>query len=99
MNGPLIKVNGSGSALNVTGALVEFGTAGATSTIIMRNGLCSGTCATKGASSINVLEQTGGTITISGTDVKNPSLGSFDVGATDAVIQARNSGSVNIQGN
>jgi len=97
VNGPLIKVDGSGSALDVTGALVNFGGTGG-NTIIVRNGLCGGTCATKGASSINVLEQTGGTITISGTDVKNPSLGSFDVGSTDAVIQARN-GSVTIQGN
>jgi hypothetical protein len=70
-----------------------------TSTIIVRNGLCSETCATKGASSINVLEQTSGTIIISGTDIKNPSFGSIDVGSTDAVIQASNSGSVNIQGN
>ncbi len=99
VNGPLIKVDGSGSALNVTGALVEFGTAGATSTIIVRNGLCSGSCATKGASSINILEQTSGTITISGTDIQNPSFGSIDVGSTDAVIQVRNSGTVTIQGN
>ncbi len=98
VNGPLIKVDGSGSALDVTGALVNFGGTGA-STIIVRNGLCSGTCATKGASSINILEQTSGTITISGTDIKNPSFGSIDVGSTDAVIQVSNSGSVNIQGN
>ncbi len=98
VNGPLIKVDGSGSALDVTGALVNFGGTGG-NTIIVRNGLCSGTCATKGASSINVLEQTSGTITISGTDIKNLSFGSIDVGSTDAVIQVRNSGTVTIQGN
>jgi len=98
VNGPLIKVDGSGSALDVTGALVNFGGTGG-NTIIVRNGLCSGTCATKGASSINILEQTSGTISISGIPVKNSNLGSFDVGPTDAVIQASNNGSVNIQGN
>jgi len=98
VNGPLIKVDGSGSALDVTGALVNFGGTGG-NTIIVRNGLCSGTCATKGASSINILEQTSGTITISGIDIKNPSFGSIDVGSTDAVIQVSNSGTVTIQGN
>ncbi len=103
VNGPLIRVDGTSakgaaSQLSISGALVNFGGTGG-NTIIVRNGLCSGSCATKGASSFNVLEQCGGTITISGTDVKNPSLGSFDVGATDAVIQVRNSGTVTIQGN
>jgi len=97
VNGPLIKVDGSGSALDVTGALVNFGPGGTGgSTIIVRNNLCGGTCSTAGSPAINIL---GGDITISGTPVKNSSLGSIDVGSTDAVIQTVNSGSVNIQGN
>ncbi len=98
VNGPLIKVDGSGSALDVTGALVNFGGTGG-NTIIVKNGLCGGMCDQSSIGSINILEQTSGTISISGIPVKNSNLGSFDVGSTDAVIQVRNSGTVTIQGN
>jgi len=97
VNGPLIRVEGSGTALNVTGGLVNFGGTGG-NTIIVRNGLCSGSCFTKGSPAINILEQTSGTITISGTSIRNSSLGSIDAGSTDAVIEAINSGKVTIQG-
>ncbi len=72
VNGPLIKVDGSGSALDVTGALVNFGGTGG-NTIIVRNGLCSGSCVTLGSPAINVFKPSG-TITISGTSIKNSSL-------------------------
>ena len=97
VNGPLIKVDGSGSALDVTGALVNFGGTGG-NTIIVRNGLCSGSCVTLGSPAINVFKPSG-TITISGTSIQNSSLGSIDVTSTDAVIQTANGGTVNIQGN
>ena len=92
------KVNGSTSSLNVTGALVNFGPGGTGgSTIIVRNNLCSGTRVTLGSPAINVFKPSG-TITISGTSIKNSSLGSIDAGSTDAVIQTVD-GSVTIQGN
>jgi len=99
VNGPLIKVDGSGSALDVTGALVNFGPGGTGgSTVIVRNNLCSSSCIS--SNSINILTQTSGTINVSGgTQIKNSSLGTLDAGPKDAVIQASNSGSVIIQGN
>ena len=94
VNGPLIEVSGTGSLLNVAGALVEFGGFGGNQ-IIVRNNLCSPSCSlVKG---VPVLLGTGGQVFIPGNNpVINPSLGTVDVLPTDALIKATNNGGVNI---
>jgi len=94
VNGPLIEVAGTGSLLEVAGALVEFGGTGGNQ-IIVRNNLCSPSCnMVKG---VNVLTATGGQVNIIGNNpVINPGLGTIDVTTTDALIKAVNNGVVNI---
>ncbi len=94
VNGALVEVSGTGSLLDVAGALVEFGGFGGNQ-IIVRNNLCSPSCnLVKG---VNVLTATGGQVNIIGNNpVINPGLGTIDVNSTDALIKAVNGGVVNI---
>jgi len=64
---------------------------------VVSNGLCSPSCNSKRGT--NILEQSGATININGTPIKNPSLGSIVVDSMDAVIQATKIGRVIIEGN
>ncbi len=94
VNGPLIEVSGTGSLLDIGGALVEFGGLGGNQ-IVVRNNMCSPSCTLlKG---VPILTATGGVVNIPGNNpVLNPSLGIIDTTSTDAVIKAVDSGIVNI---
>ncbi len=96
VNGPLIKVDGvSGtgvaSLLDVTGALVNFGGTGGNQ-IVVNNAIAP--TATK--SGLLVSETGGGAVFIGPIPVKNPGLGSITVNGGGSLIQATNSGVVNI---
>ena len=88
-NGPLIYVNGAGSVLNVSGALVTFGTASGNQVIV--NNLIGPTTT---QSTIPVNMGTGGVVTIGLNPIKNRS--SNTVSIIGSAIKAANFGTVNI---
>ncbi len=90
-NGPLISVAGAGSVLDVGGALVNFGGSGGNK-IVVNNSIKP----TATMSGLAVSATGGGNISIGGTAVKNPELGTISV--TGSLIQATNGGSVTIKG-
>lgn len=90
-NGPLISVAGAGSVLDVGGALVNFGGTGG-NRIVVNNSIKP----TAIISGLAVSATGGSNISIGGTAVKNPDLGTISV--TGSLIQATNGGSVTIRG-
>jgi hypothetical protein len=90
LNGPLALVTGTGSLLNVSGALVFFGGAGGNS-IVVNNSVAP----TATMSGLPVSATSGGAITIGPNPVKNPTLGSITV-TKGSLIQATGGGTVAI---
>ena len=88
-NGPLINVAGTGSVLDVSGALVNFGGTGG-NRIIVNNSIAP----TASQSGLPVSATTGGSVSIGPNPIRNPSLGSISV--TGSLIQATNNGRVSI---
>ena len=89
LNGPLASVDGAGSRLSVSGALVNFGGTGGNSIVVNNNIVPTATL-----SGLPVSATTGGSISIGPNPVKNPDKGSISV--TGTLIQATNGGAVNI---
>jgi hypothetical protein len=92
-NGPLIQVTGSGSLLNVSGALVAFGGTGGNA-VVVNNSIPPTTT----PSGIPVSATSGGSVTIGTSPVKNPTLGSISVSPGGSLIQASGGGTVTIAG-
>jgi hypothetical protein len=101
--GPLIYVEGTGSNLTVTGALVNFGGIGGNQVIIINT--ITPTATLNGG--IPVSQPVAGSISIPGSNpIKNPSLGTVTVNGTPvtptggaytgSVIQVTNGGRVTI---
>ena len=99
VNGPLIRVDGVAptgtspavSTLSVTGALVNFGGTGGNQ-IVVNNAIAP----TATLSGLPVSATGGGAVSIGPNPVKNPGLGSITVNGGGSLIQATNSGVVNI---
>jgi hypothetical protein len=90
-NGPLISVSGSGSLLDVNGALVNFaGTGG--NKIVVNNSIIP----TAILSGLPVSATNGGNISIGPNPVSNPNGGKISVNGS--LIQATNNGQVSIKG-
>ena len=91
VNGPLVLVDGVGSTLTASGALVNFNGSGG-SQIIVNNSICGGACAVTSG-----IQVSGSNIAIGPNPIKNPGLGSISVSGTNtAVIRTTNGGVVNI---
>ena len=90
VNGPLISAIGTGSLLDVSGALVNFGGTGGNK-IVVNNSIAP----TATLSGLPVSATYGGSVSLT-NPVKNPSLGSISVNGS--LIQAANGGTVNVQG-
>jgi hypothetical protein len=90
-NGPLIRVTGNGSLLNVGGALVAFGGTGGNS-IVVTNPIAP----TATPSGLPVSATAGGSITLGPNAVKEPTLGRISVSPGGSLIQATGGGAVTI---
>jgi hypothetical protein len=91
VNGSLIRVTGSGSLLNVSGALVAFGGSGGNA-IVVNNAIIP----TATLSGLAVSATGGGSIKIGPNPVKGPTLGSISVSPRGSLIQAAGGGAVTI---
>jgi hypothetical protein len=89
VNGPLISVSGAGSALNVGGALAQFGGTGGNQIVVNNNIKPTATMSGLGVSATH-----GGSVTIGPHPVVNPNLGKISV--KGSLIQANNGGTVTI---
>lgn len=89
LNGPLASVDGAGSLLNVSGALVNFGGTGGNQIVVNNN-----IAPTATLSGLPVSATTGGSITVGPNPVKNPGLGNISVNGS--LISATQGGTVNI---
>jgi hypothetical protein len=90
-NGPLVRVTGTGSRLNVGGALVFFGGTGGNQIVV--NNSIPPTAAPGG---IPVSATAGGSIAIGPNPVTNPELGNIAVSPGGSVMQAANGGTVTV---
>lgn len=94
LNGTLVSVDGTGSSLSVSQALVNFGGTGG-NTIVVNNTISPNVTLTQtGLSGVGVFQGAGSSISIGPNPVKNPTLGSISV--TGSLISATNGGAVNI---
>ncbi len=89
LNGPLASVDGAGTLLDVSGALVNFGGTGGNQIVVNNN-----IAPTATLSGLPVSATTGGSVTIGPNPVKNPALGNISVNGS--LISATQGGSVNI---
>jgi hypothetical protein len=90
-NGPLVRVSGTDSLLNVGGALVFFGGTGGNQ-IVVNNSIPP----TAIPGGIPVSTATGGSVTIGPNPVTNPGLGTITVSPGGSVIQATGGGTVRV---
>jgi hypothetical protein len=91
-NGPLVSVSGAGSVLNVTGALVNFGSAG--NQVIINNAIAPTAFPQSNGVTIPVYTATSGTVNIGANAIVNPAGNTFSV--TGSAIQATSGGKVGI---
>jgi FecR protein len=90
-NGPLVRVSGADSLLNVGGALVFFGGTGGNQ-IVVNNSIPP----TAIPGGIPVSATTGGSVTIGPNPVTNPGLGTITVSPGGSVIQATGGGTARV---
>jgi len=94
VDGPLIRVDGKDTLLEISRRLVNFGGTGGNK-IVVKNSLCEGACVVKRG--IQVLESGTGSISIDRNPIGNGALGSIDPSSTSAaIIQATDGGEVKI---
>ncbi len=101
VNGPLIRVDGNGTRLDVNRGLVLF-SAGANNKIVVKNDISSTRTINTGDGGFRVNEATGGSVAIGNNPIRGGGGGTITVTKTDGtaggvLIQATNNGVVDIK--